>query len=74
MLVLTRKEGEMVNVYDSSGRIMEVKVLDIKGGRVKLGFGADPTYDIRRAELDQQQYRAESLGNLERLSGTGESQ
>lgn len=47
MLVLTRKSGESVCV----GSVMEVKVLAIRGGRVKLGFCGPPEIVVQRTEL-----------------------
>jgi carbon storage regulator len=47
MLVLSRKSGESVCI----GSDIEVKVLDICGGRVRLGFSAPLSVDIQRQEL-----------------------
>ena len=47
MLVLSRKSGESVCI----GRDIEVKVLDICGGRVRLGFSAPLSVDIQRREI-----------------------
>jgi carbon storage regulator len=47
MLVLSRKSGESVCI----GRDIEVKVLDICGGRVRLGFSAPLSVDIQRQEI-----------------------
>ena len=47
MLVLTRKNGEIVHL----GHKIEVKVLAIRGNTVKLGFSAPPKIAIRRDEL-----------------------
>ncbi|MBN2578817.1 MAG: carbon storage regulator [Pirellulales bacterium] len=47
MLVLTRKNGETVNI----GKEIEVKVLSINRNVVKLGFSAPPQMTIRRREL-----------------------
>jgi carbon storage regulator CsrA len=47
MLVLSRKNGESVCI----GSDIEVKVLDICGGRVRLGFSAPQSVDIQRQEL-----------------------
>lgn len=49
MLVLTRKIGEAIHV----GNDMEVVVLEVKGGRVKLGFAAPRDVQIRRSELPE---------------------
>jgi len=47
MLVLSRKEGERVVIGDG----IEVTVLQICGHVVRLGFEADRSVEIRRAEL-----------------------
>jgi carbon storage regulator CsrA len=47
MLVLSRKNGESVQIGDS----IEVKVLEVSGGRVKLGFSAPPAMAIKREEI-----------------------
>jgi carbon storage regulator CsrA len=53
MLVLSRKAGECVQI----GRTIEVKVLEVSGSRVKLGFSAPPGVCIRRDELGGQKAR-----------------
>jgi carbon storage regulator CsrA len=47
MLVLSRKNGECVQI----GAGIEVKVLEISGGKVKLGFTAPPNVSIQRNEI-----------------------
>jgi carbon storage regulator len=47
MLVLSRKSGESVCI----GSDIEVKVLDVCGGRVRLGFSAPLNVDIKRREI-----------------------
>ncbi len=47
MLVLSRKNGECVRI----GQCIEVKVLEVVGGRVKLGFSAPPDVAIARNEI-----------------------
>ena len=47
MLVLSRKKGERISI----GAGIEVTVLGINKGRVKLGFSAPPEVPIRREEL-----------------------
>jgi carbon storage regulator len=49
MLVLSRKSGESINI----GAEIEVKVLDVCGGRVRLGFSAPMDVNIRRQELSR---------------------
>jgi len=47
MLVLSRKSGESVHIGDS----IEVKVVEIGGGKVKLGFSAPRAIAIQRHEI-----------------------
>jgi carbon storage regulator len=47
MLVLSRKNGECVRI----GQFIEVKVLEISGGKVRLGFSAPPDVAIQRNEI-----------------------
>lgn len=47
MLVLSRKSGEEVLI----GRDVQVKVVAIRGSRVRLGVSAPEEVEIRRAEL-----------------------
>ena len=47
MLVLTRKPGEAVTI----GHDVEVYVVGVKSGRVKLGFRAPRDVAIQRAEV-----------------------
>ena len=53
MLVLSRKTDESVVVGGADGfhRILKVTVLDIKGGRVRLGFDVDPEVPVHRSEV-----------------------
>jgi carbon storage regulator CsrA len=47
MLVLSRKNGECVRI----GQFIEVKVLEVGGGKVKLGFTAPAEVAIQRNEI-----------------------
>ena len=49
MLVLTRKIGEAIHI-DSE---IVVTVLDVKGGRVRIGIDAPLKYRIVRQEIDR---------------------
>ena len=53
MLVLSRKNHESVVVGGSGGfdRMLKVIVLEIAGGKVKLGFDVDPSVPIHRLEV-----------------------
>ncbi len=59
MLVLSRKEGEGVRIADD----IEVVVVEIKHGKVRLGFRCPKTKVILRTELwEQQQSEAATAG------------
>ena len=47
MLVLTRKLGEQIRI----GHALEVTVLKISSGKVKLGFSGPPDIPVQRQEL-----------------------
>lgn len=49
MLVLSRKTGERIAI----GGNVELTVVSVAGGKVKLGLSAPPDVAIRRAELLQ---------------------
>ena len=53
MLVLSRKNQESVMVGGSEGfeRMLKVTVLEIGGGKVRLGFEADAAVPIHRWEV-----------------------
>lgn len=50
MLVLSRKTNEVVVIDTPLGQ-MRVKVIEIRGGKVRLGFDGDRRLHIRREEL-----------------------
>ena len=56
MLVLTRKSQEAVVVRGPEGRepMLTVTVLEISGGKVRLGFQAGPAVLIHRWEVWQE--------------------
>ncbi len=49
MLVLSRKVGQRIHIGDG----IEVAVLSVHMGRVRLGFAAPPAVTIRRREMDR---------------------
>jgi len=53
MLVLSRKNQESVVIGGSGGfhRLFKVKVLEIRGTNVKLGFEVDADVPVHRAEV-----------------------
>lgn len=48
MLVLSRKIGETIRI----GAEIDLVVLDVSRGRVKLGFAGPRNVEVRRGELD----------------------
>lgn len=56
MLVLSRKIGEVICIGDE----IQVVVLEVKGGRVKLGFAGPRDVQIRRGELPDSTQFAET--------------
>lgn len=64
MLVLTRKSMESVVIGGSSGlaRLLKVTVLDVRAGRVRLGFEVDADIPVHRLEV-WERIRAASGGN-----------
>jgi len=54
MLVLTRKEDEVVRLADKgSGQVIWVRVLEIRQETIKLGFDAPDNIGILRGELSE---------------------
>ena len=53
MLVVSRKNQESVVVGGADGfhRLLRVKVLEIRGTNVKLGFEVDPDVPVHRSEV-----------------------
>lgn len=47
MLVLTRKQNESIKIGDN----VEVTVLSVQGGRVKIGIKAPADVTVRRREV-----------------------
>ncbi|MBI4585799.1 MAG: carbon storage regulator CsrA [Planctomycetes bacterium] len=64
MLVLTREKEEAIMI----GNQIEVKVLEIKGDRVRLGIIAPPEVPIHRMEV----YLAIKKANLEAAESKSE--
>jgi len=53
MLVLTRKPREsiVIGATGSIGHELTVTVIEIRGGKVKLGFDGDPSVRVQRSEV-----------------------
>lgn len=55
MLVITRREGEEVVIRDrDGGQIGIVRVVSIKGDRIRLAFDFPREIEVNRRELDDQ--------------------
>ena len=65
MLVLTRKNRESVVIgRPEDGQVMlQITVLDIEGGRVRLGFEADQRMPIHRREVWERICNGNGNGN-----------
>lgn len=50
MLVINRTEGEQT-IIEIDGRRLELTVLQVTGGRVKLGFDGPLEFSIRRDDI-----------------------
>jgi carbon storage regulator CsrA len=62
MLVLSRRCQEAVVVGGTDGfvHILKITVLDIRGGRVRLGFDVHGAVPVHRAEIWERILAAES--------------
>ena len=73
MLVLSRKTQESVVVGGADGfeRMLKVTVLEIMGGKVRLGFEVDKQVPIHRLEVWEklQATRPQETPNLETPEG-----
>lgn len=50
MLVLTRRKGEVIEISSPTACAIKLVVIDIRGGRVRIGFGAPDEVQILRPE------------------------
>ncbi len=54
MLVLSRKQGEVLRITDTqTGEIIRLAVIEFKPGKVKIGTEASSRFKILREELIQ---------------------
>ncbi len=51
MLLITRKEDEIVNIYTTDG-VIKIHVKSFRNGQVKIGVDAPMTVQIMRDEID----------------------
>lgn len=49
MLILTRKKGESIVIDDN----IEITIVELSDGRVKLGIDAPKTIEVHRSEVKQ---------------------
>lgn len=56
MLILSRRNAESVIVdgFNNPERALKVTVLEIKGGRVRLGFEVNKNISVHREEVGEQ--------------------
>jgi carbon storage regulator CsrA len=57
MLVLSRRQGEAIEITTASGELIVVKVVELTGGRVRFGLEADPSTTIDRGEIAEAKRR-----------------
>ena len=61
MLILTRKQGEVIRIGDK----VKIMILEVRGSQVKLGISAPPDVAVHREEvyerIQQENQRAEGL-------------
>jgi carbon storage regulator CsrA len=76
MLVLTRKKQESIAIggLNDSQPMVTVTVLDIIGGRVRLGFEGDPNVFIHRSELWERIRARSAPENLQEGIATTQSE
>ena len=56
MLVLSRRREEIIDIFpdgDLSGRVIEVFVVEITEGKVRLGITADKKIPVHRREVTE---------------------
>lgn len=77
MLVLTRKNRESVVIArpEDLEVILEITILEIEGGRVRLGFQADNKMPIHRREVWDRICNGDGApnGNGQLLQGNGQT-
>ncbi|MBF0281141.1 MAG: carbon storage regulator CsrA [Zetaproteobacteria bacterium] len=61
MLILTRKEGEIITIGDE----IEVQIIDVKNGVVRIGIEAPNSVSVYREEIYHQQKEKEAKNATE---------
>ncbi|MGD8926059.1 MAG: carbon storage regulator [Thioalkalispiraceae bacterium] len=51
MLILTRRNGESLQIVTRDNEVIEIKITNVRGEQVKIGFDAPPECRILRQEL-----------------------
>lgn len=67
MLVLTRKVGDKIKVIHN-GEELEVCLVNINGKQVKIGFGGNKSFDIKRDDYEPA-CNASQKARLRKLAG-----
>lgn len=67
MLVLKRKEGEVIVLKDKDGTETEFKIIEISEGRVKVGIDAPMDISIYRKEV-LEQTKVENQESMSKLN------
>ena len=62
MLVLTRREGEDIVIGDPANPTARVRVVSIKGDRVRIAVDAPRAVEVHRAEVAEARLRGEAAG------------
>jgi carbon storage regulator CsrA len=70
MLVLTRKKNEDIIIGEGNNRVI-IRVVEIVGDKVRLGFTAQPTVQIFRKEIAPKDKEETGVDGLERQTSGG---
>lgn len=67
MLVLTRKVGQVITLGNphSPEKAIEIKVVEVQGGDVKLGFEAPAEVPIHRREIWEQKQQEKMAAEVQ---------
>ena len=53
MLVLSRKKNESIVIETPEGRVIEIEIVRIGDGTIRLGINAEKEVKVRRKELER---------------------